>query len=524
MKPNKERLLLRKRYLLTLALVLCWYGFLQAQYKLVEAFPNVSFNKPVLLTFSPDQTNRVFVVEQAGKIRVFPNDPEVASGQVQTFLDISDKLPGGVPPYGEYGLLGLAFHPNYAENGTFFINYVTTQGGIKTHISRYRVSASNSDVADAASETVLLEVDQILENHNAGMLSFGNDGYLYASLGDGGWQYPNGQPDPGQTAQDLTKLLGKFLRLDVDHPAEGLAYGIPPDNPFVGNGSGYREEIFAYGFRNPWRFNIDHVTGKIWVGDVGHDSWEEINVVESGKNYGWSQTEGNDCRPGVNCDIEEFELPVYAYANRDVDCSITGGAVYRGPNRPELAGKYIYGDWCSGRIWSLEDNGNGSYTNTLLTDENFRISAFGQDENHELYIIALNFNNPTKIYKFESAPTSVENSGRMAKSFSLLPNYPNPFWSAATSRSVAGAAPSGAGSSSTNIPYQLEIETDYELAIFDMTGRRVRLLESEHKTPGAYMAVWNGRNDNGESVGSGVYAIRLKSGHQQMIRNVTLLR
>jgi hypothetical protein len=356
------------------------------------------------------------------------------------------------------------------------------------------------------------------------MLSFGNDGYLYASLGDGGWQYPNGPPDPGQTAQDLTKLLGKFLRLDVDNPAGGLAYGIPPDNPFAGNDQGYREEIFAYGFRNPWRFNIDHVTSKIWVGDVGFASWEEINIVESAKNYGWSQTEGIGCRSGVNCDIGKYEPPVYVYANRDVDCAITGGAVYRGQGRPELAGKYIYGDWCSGRVWSLEDNGDGSHTNTLLTDENIRISAFGQDENHELYVIALDFFSATKVYKFQPVPTSVENFDQTAKSFSLLPNYPNPFWSVATSRFVADAAPRGAGNPSTNIPYQLETDKDYELAIYDMTGRRVRLLESGHKTPGAYTAVWNGRNDNGESVGSGVYAIRLKSGHQQMIRNVTLLR
>lgn len=498
--------MLQKLYPLTLALVLCSQNFVQAQYKLVEAFPNLSFDKPVLLTFSPDQTNRVFVVEQQGRILVFPNATDVISGQVQIFLDITDKLPDGVAPYGEYGLLGLAFHPDYAENRTFFVNYVTTQGGITTHISKYQVSASNPNVADAATETVLLEIDQILENHNAGMLSFGKDGYLYASLGDGGWQYPNGPPDPGQTAQDLTKLLGKFIRLDVDNPAEGLAYGIPPDNPFAGNGQGYREEIFAYGFRNPWRFNIDHVTGKIWAGDVGFDSWEEINLIESGKNYGWSQAEGMGCRPGVNCDIGEYEPPVYVYANRDVDCSITGGAVYRGPSRLELAVKYIYGDWCSGKIWSLEDNGDSSYTNTLLTDENIRIAAFGQDENHELYIIALNFNAPTKIYKFQEMANSVKELDQRVKSFSLLPNYPNPF------------------NPFTNIPYQLETEADYELAIYDMTGRRIRLLESGHKMPGAYASIWNGRNDNGELVGSGVYAVRLESGNREIVRRVTLLK
>jgi hypothetical protein len=338
------------------------------------------------------------------------------------------------------------------------------------------------------------------------MLCFGNDGYLYASLGDGGWQYPNGQPDPGQTAQDLTKLLGKFLRLDVDNPAQGLAYGIPPDNPFAGNNQGYREEIFAYGFRNPWRFNIDHVTGKIWVGDVGFASWEEIDIVEPGKNYGWSQTEGMDCRPGVNCNIGEYEPPIFVYENGPVGCSITGGAVYRGPGRPELAGKYVYGDWCEGRIWSLEDNGDGSYTNTLLTDEDIRISAFGQDENHELYAIALDFSRATKIYRFPSLSSSVEKSDQIARSFFLLPNYPNPF------------------NPSTNIAYQLDTETEYELAIIDMTGRLVRLLESGHKAPGVYTSVWNGRNDNGKLVGSGVYTISLKSGNREVLRKVTLLK
>jgi len=492
--------------ILTLSLMLSFHNFLQAQYDLIDAFPNISFTKPVLLTYSPDQTNRIFVVEQEGKILVFPNDPSVMPNQVQTFLDITDKLPGGVPPYGEYGLLGLAFHPDYSINGTFFINYVTTQGEIKTHISKYRVSESNPDMADDTTETVLLEIEQILENHNAGMLSFGNDGYLYASLGDGGWAYPNGPPDPDSTAQDLTKLLGSILRIDVDNPSDSLEYGIPPDNPFAGNSQGYREEIFAYGFRNPWRFNIDHVTGKIWVGDVGFSSWEEIDIVESGKNYGWSQTEGFECRPGVICDTSLYEPPIFVYSNGTVGCSTTGGAVYRGKNRPELVGKYIYADWCYGLVWALEDNGDSSYTNTLLTDEDFRIPAFGMDESNELYIISYDFNNPSKIYKFQPVPTSVEESNKIPKTFSLLQNYPNQF------------------NPSTTITFQLENTTDYELAIYDMTGKQVRLLERGNKGPGVYTAIWNGQNDNKKSVGSGVYVVRLKSGNRQITRKATLIK
>lgn len=491
----------KKQCLMTLMLILCSYGFLQAQYDLVEAFPNVSFNKPVLLTYSPDQTNRVFVVEQEGRILVFPNDPDVISSQVQVFLDISDKLPDGVEPYGEYGLLGLAFHPNYSENGTFFINYVTTQNGIKTHISKYQVSASNPNIADDTTETVLLEVDQILENHNAGMLNFGNDGYLYASLGDGGWQYPNGPPDPGATAQDLTKLLGSFLRLDVDNPAEGLEYGIPPDNPFVGNDQGYREEIFAYGFRNPWRFNIDYVTGKIWVGDVGFASWEEIDIVESGKNYGWSQAEGMDCRSGVDCNIEEYELPIFVYENGSVGCSITGGMVYRGSGRPELVGKYIYGDWCAGKIWSLEDNGDSSYTNTLLTDEDIGISAFGQDENHELYVVALDFFSATKIYKFQPVPTSIEESDQITKTFSLLPNYPNPF------------------NPETVIEFSIPTNEFVSIKVFDILGRKVAELINEKKLSGKYSVKFDGTN-----LTSGIYFYSIAAGSYHQVKKMVLAK
>ena len=496
----------KRQCLMTLALILCLYSFTQAQYKLVDGFPNISFYKPVLLTYSPDQTNRVFVVEQTGKILVFPNDPDVIPSQVDTFLDITDKLPDGVPAYAEYGLLGLAFHPDYAENGTFFIDYVTTRGETKTHVSKYQVSKSDPNKADDTTETILLEVNQPFENHNAGMLTFGNDGYLYISLGDGGWDYPNGAPDPDSTAQDLTKLLGSILRIDVDNPSDSLAYGIPPDNPFVGNDKGYRVEIFAYGFRNPWRFNIDPITGKIWVGDVGLDTWEEIDIAESGKNYGWSQTEGFECRSGVNCDTSKYEPPIFVYPTGIEGCAITGGAVYRGQNRPELFGKYIYADWCQGKVWSLEDNGDSTYTNTLLTDEGFRISSFGMDENDELYVVQLDFYNPSKIYKFPAAPTSVKESKQVPKSFSLLPNYPNPF------------------NPSTHIPFQLKTGADYELAVYDMTGRRVRLLESGYKTAGLYTSVWNGRNDKGELVGSGVYMIRLKSGDRQVLRKATLLK
>ena len=475
-----------KQNLLVLLLILCSSTLIKAQYEIVDAFPNVSFNRPVLMTYSPDQTNRIFVVEQAGKILVFPNDHDVMPNQVHTFLDITDKFPGGIPPYAEYGLLGLAFHPDFVQNGTFFIDYVTTQGEIKTHVSKYLVSQSDPNMADDTTETILLEVDQPLENHNAGMLCFGNDGYLYISLGDGGWEYPNGEPDPDSTAQDLRKLLGSILRIDINNSSDSLLYGIPPDNPFAGNSQGYREEIFAYGFRNPWRFNIDPVTGKIWVGDVGFASWEEIDIAEPGKNYGWSQAEGFDCRPGVNCDIELYEPPVYVYVNGLVGCAITGGAVYRGPGRPELLGKYIYGDWCEGKIWSLEDNGDSTYTNTLLTDEDISISSFGMDENYELYIVALDFNSPTKIYKFQPEPNFVDQSDRNYKSFSLLQNYPNPF------------------NPITEIEYSISESSKISLKVYNLLGQLVALLDEGYKQAGKYKVAFDGTG-----LANGVYLYQL---------------
>ena len=489
-------------------IILLTISLLQAQYELVDAYPNLNFRKPVMMTYSPDSSNRVFVVEQDGRIRVFPNSPDVTNDQKKTFLDISDRIPGGVAAYGEYGLLSMAFHPDFAENGIFFIDYVLTQDSLKTYVSKYQVSESDSNAADPASEVILLQVDQVLGNHNAGMMEFGNDGYLYISLGDGGWQYPSGEPDPGKTAQDLTNPLGSFLRIDVDNPDEGKAYGIPDDNPFAGNSDGYREEIFAYGFRNPWRFSIDPVTGKIWVGDVGFASWEEINIVESGKNYGWSQTEGFGCRDGVDCDYEAYEPPVFVYQTGVVGCAVTGGRVYRGPSQPELVGKYIYGDWCNGLLYSLEDNGDSSFTHTQLTSEgNIGIAGFGQDENHELYIMSLDYYNTTKIYRFKTEPAvSVEPVKNMVSQFALLPNFPNPF------------------NPTTTIPYQLQQQMDFQLAVYDMTGQRIRLLESGQKASGTYSVNWDGRNDHGESVSSGVYAVVLSAGTTQLVRKITLIK
>ena len=227
------------------------------KYKLVEAFPALQFDQPVELTSPDDQTDRVFVVSQKGSIHVFSNKADIKKDLV--FLDINSQVVSG----GERGLLGLAFHPNYKSNGYFYVNY-TTGDPLETIISRFKVSASNPDMADPKSELVLLRFGQPYANHNGGKVAFGNDGFLYIAVGDGG-----SGGDPGNRAQNRKELLGKILRIDVNNTSGSMNYSIPADNPFSKNNDGFRQEIYAYGMRNPWRFNFDRKTGTLWAGDVG---------------------------------------------------------------------------------------------------------------------------------------------------------------------------------------------------------------------------------------------------------------
>ncbi len=341
---------------------------------LVNAFPNLSFSSPVYLCHSNDGTNRIFVVEQGGVIRVFPNNSTTSTAEV--FLDIDSRVTSG----GEMGLLGLAFHPNYQGNGYFYVNYTTTENGPRrTVISRF---SAQGNQADANSELIILEVEQPFGNHNAGMIDFGTDGYLYISLGDGG-----SGGDPQNHGQNRATLLGSLLRIDVDNPANGLNYGIPADNPFVGIGGGVREEIFAYGLRNVWRFSIDRQSGEIWAGDVGQGAKEEISLIEKGGNYGWRIMEGFNCfNPSSGCDQNGLTLPIIDYGRSD-GRSVTGGYIYRGSVHPELAGAYIYGDFVSGNIWMLRYENNSLTADSLLIDTRIAISSFGVDEQNELYVV-----------------------------------------------------------------------------------------------------------------------------------------
>jgi glucose/arabinose dehydrogenase len=335
---------------------------------LIEPFPNLSFSQPLDLQTPVDDSNRLFVVEKRGRIVVFEND--FASMTTTNFLNLTN-----ISTTSEQGLLGLAFHPNYNSNGYFYVYYTPTAS--LSVISRFTVSA-DANVADAGSEEVLLEIPQPLTNHNGGQISFGPDGFLYIAIGDGG-----GGGDPDNNSQNRSNLLGKILRIDVDNRENGLNYAIPSSNPFV-NDAKVRPEIYAYGLRNPWRMSFDMQNGTLWTGDVGQGEREEINVITSGGNYGWKILEGTSCFSG-DCETTGLTAPVFEYGHDNGDRSITGGFVYRGAAIPSLNGKYIYGDFVSGRIWSLNTADN---TIELVLESRLSIASFGTDNDNELYVCA----------------------------------------------------------------------------------------------------------------------------------------
>ena len=354
------------------------FSLLQAEYNIENAFPNLSFEDPVGIYKAGDGSNRLFVVEQRGRIKVFDNNPTVTNYNM--FLDITDIVnqDGG---YTEEGLLGLAFHPNFSENGYFYVNY-TDYGPRRNVIARYSVSSTNPNQADYSSSLVIIEVNQPYSNHNGGQLGFGpNDGYLYISFGDGG-----SSGDPLDHGQNLSTLLGTIIRIDVDNTSSNLNYSIPLDNPFT-SPLNARDEIYAYGLRNTWKFSWDEETGLLWGADVGQNSYEEINIIEVGLNYGWNTMEATHCfSPQTNCNQEGLTLPVWEYELYvDGVCSITGGYVYRGNDLFSLEGKYIYGDWCTGDIWSL-DIVDEEYSDQHLINTGLNITSFGLDQNNELLI------------------------------------------------------------------------------------------------------------------------------------------
>ncbi len=330
-------------------------------------------DQPLGLVAPGDGSERLFIVEQAGRVLVL----EDRAVREVPFLDLSSS----VRCCDERGLLGLAFHPDYESNGLFFVNYTDRAGD--TVVSRFSVSSADPNRADIDSEIALLTFDQPFANHNGGHIAFGPDGYLYIASGDGG-----SGGDPQNNAQSLDNLLGKILRIDVD----GSPVAIPPDNPFV-NDSSARAEIWAFGLRNPWRFGFDRETGDLFIGDVGQNAVEEIDLQPAGspggENYGWRRMEGSSCfNPSNSCDTGDLVTPILEYRH-DQGCSVTGGYRYRGSRSPGLEGVYVFGDFCSGRIWGATPGAGGEWSFRQLADTDLGIASFGEDEDGEIYAVDL---------------------------------------------------------------------------------------------------------------------------------------
>jgi glucose/arabinose dehydrogenase len=352
----------------------------------IQLQPLVSgLTNPLGLEQPGDSSGRLFVAQQGGTIVIIQNGALLA----QPFLDISSKIAMG----SEMGLLGLTFHPGFAQNGKFYLNYTrSVSGQIQSVIAEYRLAAGNANVADPASERILLTVNQIgnFQNHKAGQLAFGPDGFLYFGLGDGG-----GEGDPFGNGQNTQTLLGKMMRIDVNNLSPGLQYAIPTDNPFVAGGG--RPEIFAVGFRNPWRFSFDRASGRLFAGDVGQNNFEEVDIVQKGQNYGWNTMEGMHCfNPPSGCNMTGLTLPIAEYSHSEGD-AIIGGFVYHGSLLSDLQGAYIFGDLGTGKIWELVEGPPNTFTRTLLNQTGLTISSFGQDQNGELYVVDIGNGRVLKI-------------------------------------------------------------------------------------------------------------------------------
>ena len=337
---------------------------------LERVFPKLDFRRPLALVQAPETPGRWYVVEQAGRVLTFADRENVERAAVA--VDIRGRVDDGP---NEAGLLGLAFHPDYPRQSRVFLSYTRDGSPLVSVISEFAVGPDGTSF-DAGSERVILNLDQPYGNHNGGSIVFGPDGYLYIGFGDGG-----AGGDPRGNGQNTETLLGALLRLDVD---SGAPYAIPPDNPFAEGGGA--PEIYAYGLRNPWRYSFDRATGALWLADVGQDKWEEIDIIQKGGNYGWNLREGAHRYARGQASGPLID-PVFDYGH-DWGCSITGGYIYRGRAIPPLDGVYVFGDYCSGRVWGLFDE-DGGYVARRLLDSDINISSFGEGLDGELYVVDL---------------------------------------------------------------------------------------------------------------------------------------
>ncbi|NNF57550.1 MAG: glucose sorbosone dehydrogenase [Rhodothermaceae bacterium] len=463
---------------------------------LAAPFPDLpSFSSPVDFQHPGDGSDLLFVVEQNGTIKVFANDPGVDAAD--TFLDIEDRVTSG----GERGLLGLAFDPDYATNGFFYVNY-TVSNPRRQRVSRF--TRTTATAADPNSEEILYEGDPALagwSNHNAGAIAFGppegpgDDRYLYVTHGDGG-----AFDDQGEHGQDLGTLLGTIVRLDVNGGggpldcADAGSATVPADNPFADGPGGDCDEIYAYGLRNPYRMSFDSATDDLWVGDVGQNQWEEIDLIEAGGNYGWNTMEGFHCfDPSSGCDQSGLTLPIYEYSHAMANCSITGGYVYRGALIPELVGEYVYGDYCTGAIWRLAYDGMTATNELIQHPTGLSPSAFGVDAEGELYIVSLNGELRQLL---RTPPTATEEEPTTQPALMLT-----------------GANPV---QSSTTLRLSIPTDSPATLALFDVLGRRVATLFEGTLRAGTATTV----TVQTEELADGIYVARLHT--QTSVESLTL--
>jgi len=413
-----------------------------ASFQAVAAFPLLNgLAQPVFAAGVPG-SNRIAVIEKPGRIKVFGND--AAATNARTILDITSLVEDG----GEQGLLGLAFDPNFTTNGFLYV-YYSRLGPRQSVISRFTWNTA-TDLIDPSSERIVLTVDQPdFSNHKAGMIAFGPDGYLYVALGDGG-----GAGDPLRTGQDRSDLLGNLLRIDVTASNPSDAYTIPASNPFVGDGDpATREEIWAWGLRNPFRFSFDRQTGRLWLGDVGQGEWEEIDLIEAGGNYGWCAWEGNHRYAGCTTALPQsaFAFPIHEYGRAD-GASVIGGVVYRGSALPALVGRYVYGDYVSGRVWALAWDGNTVTGNEEIGTVDGPV-AFGEDNDAEILIVSLNSSSLLRLEDTSgggTATTQLSQTGIFADLLDLTaaPGFIEyglevPFWSDGAGKRRWLAIPNG---------------------------------------------------------------------------------
>ena len=465
-------------------------------YLLQPAYPSLStiFQYPIELTSVPDSSNRMFVAEKHGKIYVINTTSTLVTASL--FLDLS-AIVSQAGFSGETGLLGLAFHPNYASNGYFYVNYTNSlSGSLKSYISRFQVSSSNPDSAMYSSKFEILNLSQPYGNHNGGCLNFGLDGYLYCAFGDGG-----SGGDPQGNGQNRATLLGKILRINIDSVAAPLNYAIPSDNPFYGNALGYREEIFTYGMRNTWKFSLDSVSGNFWAGDVGQNVYEEIDILQSGGNYGWNVMEGFNCYSASTCDTTNKIKPVWQYSHSNSNYSVTGGYVYRGSQMPALYGKYIYGDYASGRIWAITYDGINPTTNVVIIDrpsqtaQQKTISAFGIDRANNIYAISYG---EGKIYKIVPNTTAIAEPSSISKT-DVRQNAPNPF------------------THQTIFDFELAQSGNVSLTIYNSFGEIVKVLVNQSMKSGTHQVMLEADN-----LAAGIYFYTLKTDETAVTKRMVI--